>query len=106
MVEKWIWQDNLAPFIAFASYAVGYVLSDGEWEGICLAFAATDVEGNLWLDYPLHGRELLGLSLAQDRGSSIIFVRVQASVALESRLSVGLDLMQEYHLSEAAQASA
>ncbi|MFF8398277.1 hypothetical protein [Streptomyces sp. NPDC016172] len=73
----WMFEENLRPFCESVAEFSGYGFDDSDWQAIENALAGTDVEKpGGWYDYPLSGRTPLTLLVADDPGSSVVFVRL------------------------------
>ncbi|MGA5894207.1 hypothetical protein [Streptomyces venetus] len=71
----WIFEENLRPFCESVAEFSGYGFHDADWQAIENALPQTDVERpDGWYDYPLSGRVPLTLLVADDPGSSVVFV--------------------------------
>ncbi|WMD03819.1 hypothetical protein [Streptomyces sp. FXY-T5] len=73
----WIFEEGLRPFCETIAEFSGYEFDDLDWQAVGNALPHTDVEKpDGWYDYPLSGRVPLTLLVADDPGSSVVFVRV------------------------------
>lgn len=72
-----MFEEKLRPFCESVAEFSGYGFDDSDWQAIENALAGTDVEEpGGWYDYPLSGRTPLTLLVADDPGSSVVFVRL------------------------------
>ncbi|MBB6418847.1 hypothetical protein [Streptomyces sp. AK010] len=73
----WIFEESLRPFCETVAEFSGYAFDDADWQAVGNALPDTDVETpDGWYDYPLSGRVPLTLLVADDPGSSLVFVRI------------------------------
>ncbi|MEV4785674.1 hypothetical protein AB0K53_09515 [Streptomyces tuirus] len=73
----WIFAENLRPLCESVAEFSGYGFDDSDWQAIETALPGTDAEKpGGWYDYPLAGRVPLTLLVAEDPGSSVVFVRL------------------------------
>lgn len=100
MVVKWIIDKNLKPCCEILAAYVSYDFDDGDWQAILIGVEKTNIEQNVWFDYPLIGNETVRFRIANDVGTTVVFVDIQTSEKLESQMNVAIDIMQTYHLIE------
>ncbi|MFE6618210.1 hypothetical protein ACFZBP_10925 [Streptomyces sp. NPDC008086] len=75
VVDDWILDTNLRALCESVAAFVDYDFDDSDWQAVETALPTTDVERSVWYDYPLMGRVPLTLYVADDPGSSVVFVR-------------------------------
>src|SRR5205809_111965 len=95
MVSNWILRDNLDAFLLAISALAEYSFDDGDEAAIEFGIVDTDVEKDRWFDYLLQGRTSIGLALAEDPGSNVIFFRVEADPDVEAKVDAVISLFQE-----------
>ena len=99
MVERWIPEDNLYPFLCTAFDFIGYEFDESDWHAVEYGIKGTDAEQDKWFDYQMKTEASLFVAVAHDDNSSVIFVKAESTPEIEVKIAVVLDLMQHYHLS-------
>ncbi|MFF6915995.1 hypothetical protein [Streptomyces sp. NPDC012466] len=85
----WILAENLRPFCESVAEFSGYDFDDSDWQAVENALPGTDVEKpDGWYDYPLSGRTPLTLLVADDPGSSVVFVRLTGELDDRTRTRI------------------
>ncbi|MFJ8592815.1 hypothetical protein [Streptomyces sp. NPDC093598] len=95
----WIFGGNLRPLCESAAEFSGYDFDDSDWQAIENALPGTDVEKpGGWYGYPLSGRVPLTLLVADDPGSSVVFVRItgEPDDRTRARIKAALHLFGRY----------
>jgi hypothetical protein len=100
MVAGWIFEWNLRPFLEIAARRVGYGFGQDDWNAIHLALPVTDHEHDRWYEYEFGGPHPIRIRLAEDPGSSVVFVEVSCDPDTENELRVVIEIVQEYRLSK------
>jgi hypothetical protein len=93
---SWIWEENVQPLLEFASECVGYKFDSLDWDAVRTGLEQTDYEAGSWFDYDLVGTNQGRISLAQDVGSSVVFVRFEGDAEATGAVRTAMDLMAEY----------
>ncbi|MFI6806850.1 hypothetical protein ACIBO6_17750 [Streptomyces luteogriseus] len=85
----WIFEEGLRPFCETIAEFSGYEFDDLDWQAVGNALLHTDVDKpDGWYDYPLSGRVPLTLLVADDPGSSVVFVRVTGNPDDRTRIQI------------------
>jgi hypothetical protein len=99
-VANWIWRGNLRPFVDVLAWLSCYELSDGEWEALYLGVEESDSDANppRWYNCEFAGKHNVKVQIGHDRGTSVIQIRLQLPDVIAEKVSVALDLMNQYLL--------
>lgn len=73
-VRDWIYIENAMSFLDLCSSRIGYHFDELDAGAVRHGLAATDYENDHWFDYPLVGDREVLIRLAQDPGSSVVFI--------------------------------
>ncbi|MEU3936589.1 hypothetical protein AB0E85_31825 [Streptomyces sp. NPDC029044] len=85
----WISEEGLRPFCETIAEFSGYEFDDLDGQAVGNALPGTDVvKPDGWYDYPLSGRMPLTLLVADDPGSSVVFVRVTGNPGDRTRAQI------------------
>jgi len=98
MPSDWILEDNLKPSLETLAAFSGYNIDAWDWDAIWHGVKDTDVERGAWFEYELAAGHPVGVRVAKDVGSSMVFVDVRAGEELEAKMQAALEIMQTYHL--------
>lgn len=79
VIDAWIIEDNLEPFIRLASSLAGYAFDRDDWAAVRNGVARSDLRQDAWFDYPLVGPRPLKVELAREAGSAVVSVRVSGT---------------------------
>jgi hypothetical protein len=93
----WIFVENLLPFLFLLSARLGYDFDDSDAAAIRLGIGETDPDEGRWYEYPLVGRETATVRLAQEAGSGVVLVAIDAP-SHESYCRAVMDVMQLFFL--------
>ena len=74
IVENWIREANLMPFLEMASWHVGAKVSPDDWIAIRTAIPDTDAENDKWFEYEFVGTESLHFELSRDMGTAVLHI--------------------------------
>src|SRR5262245_23288168 len=97
--EDWILDHNPKPFTHILALLVGYEFDDeADWPAVRSGCEGTDVAQDKWFDYELVGQRRIKFSLAQDVGSSVIFVRCESDAELETKIEAIVLVVQSCRL--------
>ena len=96
MAPNWIFDNNLKPFIEILAIFCGGEIDQGDLDAIYSGVRKTDYEKDVWFEYEYIGS--LKFKVAQDLGSSVIFVHVLADEGLEAKVAVAIEILQIYRL--------
>ncbi|MEH1938521.1 MAG: hypothetical protein V7L14_33420 [Nostoc sp.] len=96
MATNWIFDNNLKPFIEVLAMFCGCEIDQDDLDAIYSGVKKTDYEKDVWFEYEYTGS--LEFKVAQDVGSSVIFVDVLADEALEAKIAVAIEILQIYRL--------
>ena len=97
-MPNWIFEENVRPFLELCSDRLGYPLDDSDVVAIQHGLDATDVENDRWFSYPLVGEREATVTIAQDSGSSVVFIDIDGPEDVETFGSVLVTVMQSYRL--------
>ncbi|MDZ7964112.1 MAG: hypothetical protein RM368_03910 [Nostoc sp. DedSLP03] len=96
MAPNWIFDSNLKPLIEILAMFCGCKIEQDDLDTIYSEVKKTDYEKDVWFKYEYS--EGLELKVAQDLGSSVIFVDVLANEGLEAKVAVAIEILQIYRL--------
>jgi hypothetical protein len=99
MVENWIFEKNLKPFVEIVSRYASYQFDADDWIGISSGIAETDQERDRWFDYDFTAGRPVRLRFARDPGSSVLFIRASCDLETEKKIELLFDILSEYLLS-------
>jgi hypothetical protein len=69
LAGSWIWHANLRPFLELVSIYAGYSFDEADWLAVEAGLEARASERETF-DYPIIGRQELGVSVSTDPGVS------------------------------------
>lgn len=98
MIQGWIWQQNLWPFVETAASFVGVTPDDYDSEAIEHGLSHTDVEQDHWFAYSFGTSLSLRLALAQDVGTEVLFVQAEAGADASVNMNVAIQIFQNYRV--------
>jgi hypothetical protein len=75
-MQGWIFAKNLRAFMELLSFEVGYSFDESDVTAVRHGVAGTDIEQDLWFEYPLVGRVTAEVRIAADPGSSVVHVEI------------------------------
>lgn len=96
MIDGWVSEDNVIPFMQHVSRYIGYRYDDFDETALTGALAQTDDESaDGWFDYPLEGRPPVVVSLARAVGGTVVSIRVYGTIdpVLAARIETLIDLL-------------
>ncbi|MEH2417435.1 hypothetical protein [Nostoc sp.] len=96
MATNWIFDKNLKPLIEILAMFCDYKIDQDDLDTIYSGVKKTDYEKDVWFEYEYTGT--LKFKVAQDVGSSVIFVDVLADEGLEAKVAVAIEILQIYRL--------
>ncbi|WP_445626372.1 hypothetical protein [Nostoc sp. DSM 114167] len=96
MATNWIFDKNLKPLIEILAMFCDCKIDRDDLDTIYSGVKKTDYEKDVWFEYEYTGS--LKFKVAQDVGSSVIFVDVLADEGLEAKVAVAIEILQIYRL--------
>ncbi|MEH2199429.1 hypothetical protein [Nostoc sp.] len=96
MAPNWIFDNNLKPFFEILAMFCSCKIDQDDLDTIYSEVKKTDYEKDVWFEYEYS--EGLELKVAQDIGSSVIFVDVLADEGLKAKIAVAIEILQIYRL--------
>ncbi|MDC0766142.1 hypothetical protein [Streptomyces sp. HD] len=83
-------ESRLRPFLELLAHYIDHPFDDTDWETIELGLEPTDDEADVWYSYPLIGSvQSLGVRLARDAETDIVWVTVTGAALADLRLRIG-----------------
>lgn len=99
IVSAWIFEGNLRPLFETLSWLVGYDFEQSDWLAIRTGVIDTNQEEGKWYEYALGSSSEVEVSVASDRGSSVVHIELHCQPELKARASVALSIFQQYKVS-------
>ena len=98
MNPSWILRSNLFALLEILARLAGYSFDEFDWAAIETEVRRTDVEKDCWCDYAFPGTSPIEFRLAEDPGSSVIFIETRQEEALAPKVEIVLELAAEREL--------
>ena len=99
VVENWIFESNLRPFLCMAFDLVEYEFDESDWQAVKFGIHETDAEQDKWFEYDMETEQGLSMAIAHDNNSSVTFIKATSTPEIEMKVALLLDVMGNYHLS-------
>lgn len=100
MVEGWINEENLRPFLDTAFDFIDYVFDEADWQAVEYGIQETEVEQDKWFTYEMPVGPGLSVAVAHDddNNSGVLFIQATSTPEVELKVAVIVGLMQNYYL--------
>jgi len=96
--SNWIFENNLIPLLRFVALDIGYQLEADEERAYLSEIANSDAENDSWAHIHLDGEKSCRLSLAPDRGTSVIRIKVEAEQIQRLRIQAICDFLSSFRV--------
>ena len=91
MLEGWIWEENLQPYLTAIAWAFDLEFSADDWLAISHGVKTTDASGDKWFEYEFFGNGCnLQFALARETGGNEIAIRLNTRNKAEVVRAVGM----------------
>lgn len=96
ILKGWIFEENIFAFLTVLSWLAKYPFDEADWNAIKMGLKKTDYESETWYDYKFCGDSDIEFRLAQDVGSSVVFMEIKSEQVVASRLELAMDIFSQF----------
>lgn len=96
MIARWIYEENILPWLETIANFVGYKFDEWDWNAVNFGIQNTNVEEEKWYEYQLIGNQIADVKIAIDVGASVMFVQLQSEKSVEEKAQVATEIFQNY----------
>jgi hypothetical protein len=97
-MRGWIFEDNVWPFLEILAGLAKYDYDWWDRDAIDAGLAETDADAGNWFEYRFEGAFPLRFEIANDRGSTVVALRIDAPDDLAPRIEMAISIAQEFYL--------